>query len=80
MVWDNVDSVLAHKQGVCTCAKCRTDIVACALNKLKPRYVSTDKGQVLAKAEYLGDDYMNVLVALIEAIEIVAANPHHNTD
>ncbi len=78
LVWNNVDEVMNHKPGICHCEKCRADIVAYALNHLTPRYVVSQKGEVLAKAASLGQAYHTaLLVALAEAVEVVSAHPRH---
>lgn len=77
-VWDLMGKVLEENHGICTCAKCRADIAAVALNNLKPRYVTSTKGEALARADSLDQNtYIAVLVALAKAIEQVAPNPRH---
>ncbi|MEA1960140.1 MAG: late competence development ComFB family protein [Bacillota bacterium] len=81
MVWDNMDIVLDAKKGACHCEKCRADVAAYALNRLKPKYVATPKGETLAKADYLDiQSHLKVIVALTEAVEIVAAYPRHEKE
>ncbi len=78
IIWDNMDIVIGRKDGACNCDICRADIAAYALNKLKPKYVATSKGETISKAQYLDNQvYLTVIVALSEAVEIVSANPHH---
>ncbi|HCF51547.1 MAG TPA: competence protein ComFB [Syntrophomonas sp.] len=77
-VWDLMRRVLEEKHGICTCPKCQADIAALALNNLKPRYVTSAKGEALARADSLDQTtYIAVLVALAKAIEQVAPNPRH---
>lgn len=81
MVWDKLDVVLAKKEGICRCEKCRADIAAYALNKLKPRYVSSEKGEVFVKAQCMDVDLSAaILVALTEAVEVVGKNPRHDKE
>lgn len=78
-VWDLMAKVLNENQGICTCPKCRADIAAIALNNLKPRYVTSNRGQALARADNLDQNtYIAVLVALAKAVEQVAPNPRHD--
>lgn len=78
LVWDNLDVVLKRKAGACSCETCRADIAALALNRLKPKYVATSKGEIISKANYLENQvYLTIIVALTEAVEIVTANPRH---
>ncbi|SHG51543.1 competence protein ComFB [Thermosyntropha lipolytica DSM 11003] len=81
MVWDKMDAVLAKKQDICQCEKCRADIAAYALNKLKPRYVASSRGEVFVKAQYMDVGLAaDVLVALTEAAEVVGKNPKHDKE
>lgn len=71
---------LVNKVAVCSCAKCREDILAHALNKLHPKYVSTEEGELYSKLKttYL-DEENEVTVELLKAIEKVTKNPKHGT-
>ena len=44
-----MDDILKDRPEVCTCEKCRQDIFALSLNNLQPFYVTTTKGEILAK-------------------------------
>ena len=77
-VRNSLDSVMSTKPGLCRCEKCRADIVASALNYLKPKYVVTSKGETMAKAEYLETQlHLTVIIALTKAVEKVFAAPRH---
>lgn len=81
MVWDKLDIVLDKKGDICRCEKCRADIAAYALNKLKPRYVTSEKGEVFVRAQYMDVDLAAaILVALTEAAEVVGKNPRHDKE
>lgn len=64
----------------CTCEKCLDDIRAMALNKLPPKYVSTDKGRLFSKLNSLTEQQngVDINVAVLSAIDFVTANPRHN--
>lgn len=80
-VWEALDEVLNHKPGACKCDKCRADIAAYALNKLQPRYVVSSKGETLARAESLTNNFrVTLTIALAEAVEIVSSNPRHDKE
>jgi len=74
-----VDEQLINRADACSCDKCKADILAIALNNLRPRYVVTDKGRILAKTAVL-DNQINtdILVEVSKAIEIVSKNPRHD--
>jgi len=62
----------------CTCEQCINDIKAIALNNLRPRYVATETGSVLSKANmFTVQSDTDVTKALVEAIEKVNRLPRH---
>lgn len=64
--------------GVCKCRQCRKDILTLSLNRLKPRYVSTEKGRLLSVIDQMSYDYVpEMLRAITESAEIVKKNPRH---
>lgn len=80
LIWEEVDAVLNRKEGACRCDKCRADIAAYALNKIKPHYVVSRQGEAMARAQVLANDFrVGLLVAITEAVEIVNAYPRHNS-
>lgn len=64
----------------CTCEKCLDDIRAMALNKLPPKYVSTDKGKLFSKLNSLKEKQngVDMHIAVLSAVEFVAAHPRHD--
>lgn len=46
---DVLEKYSKNYPGLCTCEKCLEDVMAIALNRLPPRYVSTDKGSILTQ-------------------------------
>jgi len=62
----------------CTCDVCKTDILCYALNRLKPKYVSTEQGALLSKVDSISFSYeASILAELAAAAEIVRKNPRH---
>jgi competence protein ComFB len=79
LVWQYLPDMLAEHPDCCQCQHCRYDIAALALNFLPPRYVVTDKGQVLTKVRSLEQQFhVDIIAALTNAIILVMARPHHN--
>ncbi len=77
-VQDNLDKVLEGTHSTCRCEICRADIAAYALNKLKPKYVTTDKGEIYSKAQALEPQfYLDVITAITQAVEVVGKNIRH---
>lgn len=80
LVWDNMDTVIDQKPGMCRCEICRSDIAAYALNKLPPHYVSTVKGSAITRAQFIeNQNYLDLIIILTEAVEKVSANPRHES-
>ena len=78
IVEDKMDEVLASFPGCCKCESCRQDIAVITLNNLRPRYVSTEKGQIFARIEESTQQAeIEVLRQLMLAVEIVSKHPHH---
>lgn len=62
----------------CDCEKCKRDILALTLNRLQPRYVSSQNGEVHIKTLYMDQQLqLDVIRELTKAKEIVETNPRH---
>ena len=78
LVYESLDIVLEGIEGSCSCERCKNDIVAITLNKLPPKYVATDIGLILSKAQNLSSQLnTDILRILTDATEIVKRNPRH---
>ena len=78
IVLRNLDSVM-ESGGGCTCDACRSDVMAYALNHLKPHYVATRQGRLMVKLQsYTSQSRADVLSALSEAASLVAQSPRHD--
>lgn len=63
----------------CKCKLCQEDIATYALNRLEPKYVTTDKGRVFARADTLSNQFeVDLLAAIYEGAAVVKAHPHHD--
>ena len=64
--------------GICKCNTCRCDLAALALNHLKPKYVNTEKGRVIASTEELATNTVLEVVGVIaECAKKIKENPRH---
>jgi len=71
--------VLKEYSDLCTCERCREDIKAIALNRLKPIYVSSKQGESYAKLNNMSlQSKTDIMQKIVEAIEIVKNNPKHS--
>ncbi|GHV32526.1 hypothetical protein FACS18949_03710 [Clostridia bacterium] len=70
---------LLKQQKLCDCEHCRMDVMALALNNVKPHYVVSDKGQLFAKLDsFETQAAVDVTTEVITAIEKVKAHPRHS--
>lgn len=77
-VFQVLDSILATRDDICKCERCRLDIAALTLNNVTPKYVATEAGEVYAKTQQLHHQFeADVIPVIINAIEQVKANPRH---
>ena len=77
MVEDKLDQMLPMLN-CCTCDTCRTDVLCYALNRLKPKYVSTEQGELLSRVDSISIPYeASIMTEIASAVEIVKKNPHH---
>lgn len=80
VVKEYLDKILSDPiyDSVCKCEQCRDDIMAKALNKLQPFYITTKTGEVFA--EYSNLEIQNqaeLIKEVISAIQFVSAKPNH---
>lgn len=76
IVKDRLD-VLLRDMDCCKCEKCIDDMMAIALNTLKPKYVNSRKGELFSRLDTT--KYQNTIdidVAVTKAINIVSSKPH----
>lgn len=75
-----VELLLAEGSFNCTCSKCRSDVIAVALNKLPPDYVPTDfvgESDAAESAEEFRNRLSEAEAAALHALELVNKAPHH---
>lgn len=74
-----LDELLCTMPKICNCEQCRRDMASYALNRLKPYYVQTDKGEFYHKVQSDSEQAKQELFTeVIAAINIVGASPKHN--
>lgn len=63
---------------ICKCEHCIDDIMAKALNNLKPYYITTKKGEVFAEYSSLEtQQHAEVILEVVKAIEFISKKPNH---
>jgi competence protein ComFB len=74
-----IEEILARRDDVCKCDRCKMDIKALALNHLPPKYVVTDRGYVYTKVNELENQFKaDITVAVTNALKIIRDNPRHD--
>ena len=61
----------------CQCEICKGDMMAMALNMLKPKYVNSHKGELFSRID--SSKYQNTVdidIAVTKAIAAVSSSPH----
>jgi competence protein ComFB len=63
---------------ICSCERCREDVMAVALNRLPPKYIASDKGEIFTKVSFsrVGGK-AEVIAALLHGFELVGKHPRH---
>ncbi|MEZ0536228.1 late competence development ComFB family protein [Caldicellulosiruptoraceae bacterium PP1] len=65
---------------VCKCEKCKNDILALSLNRLPPKYVVTEEGELYTRIESLKEQFeIDIIASIAAAAFIVKQNPKHTT-
>ncbi|WP_166246450.1 late competence development ComFB family protein [Paenibacillus turpanensis] len=63
----------------CKCHQCKEDILCIVLNRIPPKYTSTQKGELFIKALYLDPQLQSdIMRELMNASLIVKDNRHHD--
>lgn len=78
-VKDVYDELKARDASFCGCAQCEDDVLAFALNHLRPRYAGgTREGVALTSVDLQRDQTRaELMVAVLDAMRRVSNNPRH---
>lgn len=65
--------------GICTCPVCRRDLLTLTLNHVAPKYVTSEKGAAITKAERTAsrDEKLKLLTEIAYYAQLVKQKPHH---
>lgn len=62
----------------CKCEQCFNDMLALALNDLKPQYVNSAKGELFSKLNSTKyQKSVDIDIAIVKAINVISKNPRH---
>ncbi len=77
LVYDQIKDTL----DCCKCAQCRLDIFSYTLNRLKPKYVVSTQGELMAKlCEFDNQFETNVMTEITKAAAVIKKFPRHDAD
>lgn len=77
LVTERLD-ILLEGTACCKCEICHTDMLACALNNVKPCYVNSHKGELFGRVDAgLLQHSIDLDIAVLKAIELVSTSPRH---
>lgn len=77
-VIDLTNRLMTEDQEFCTCERCKLDVMALSLNRIQPKYVVTDKGELYGRANLMTSQYdADIVKEVTKAIDIVRKNPNH---
>lgn len=81
VVHDVFDRLLLNRAHFCHCPQCRDDVVAHALNKVRPRYIGGSSiGSAVTRVALSNDQtHAEMVVLVLDAMERVSARPSHAT-
>lgn len=79
LVKQRLDDLLRNDDDICKCETCLDDVRCLALNRLQPKYVSSDKGNLFSMANQLLESQhkTDVDFAIIYAVTKVKERPRH---
>jgi len=73
-----LDDVM-ETMNVCRCEKCKMDVIALTLNRLPPKYVVTETGELFSKVDLLKTQFeVDIVSAIAFAAEKVKNHPLHD--
>lgn len=77
-VTEYMEELLEKTEG-CKCDICKRDIFTLSLNNLRPYYVATSLGKIMAKLESTKQQVeTDIVVQVTKAIKKVQENPNHD--
>ncbi len=65
--------------GYCTCDRCKADVAAYTLSRVKPHYISVPVDGPIPDTEGMGEQSdTEILQIIVQAADIVSSKPNHN--
>ncbi|MFH1778384.1 MAG: CheR family methyltransferase, partial [Candidatus Omnitrophota bacterium] len=78
IVRDYLDDFLLTRKDICTCHRCKMDMLAYTLSRVPAQYVTSDSGAVHTIINHARVEFQSkVLIQLLKAIEVISKEPRH---
>ena len=75
---DSLNNALELRYDICTCSRCKSDMLAHALSRIPAQYATTETGILYTIIEQTRvEKKVEIARAILGAIEAISKNPHH---
>ena len=65
--------------GYCDCERCKSDVAAYTLSRIKPYYVVAREDEIISSTSYIDNSCdTEILQTIVQAADIVSSNPNHS--
>lgn len=79
LVDEILPGMLANEMEICKCERCILDIKAIALNRLTPKYIVSDLGEIYRRYDDLSKQLeIDAIEAIMRSIDLVKKYPKHD--
>ena len=77
-VTDLTANLMEEEKNFCSCNRCQLDVIALTLNRIKPKYVVTNKGELYSRAQMMTSQFdADIVKEITKSIDIERENPRH---
>ena len=78
---DNRLDEYMRSESVCRCERCRADVMALALNNLRPKYIVSVNGEVYSRYDAMKAQLQaDVVMTIMNAIAVINKCPRHEEE
>ncbi|MBQ6886328.1 MAG: late competence development ComFB family protein [Lachnospiraceae bacterium] len=65
--------------GYCDCERCKSDVAAYTLSRIKPYYIVASENEIISSTTYIDSSYdTEILQTIVQAADVVSAKPNHD--
>lgn len=81
LVDEVLPGMILNEQEICKCDRCILDIKAIALNRLAPKYIVSDIGEIYRRYDDVSKQLeIDAIEAIMRSIELVKRYPRHDAN